>query len=115
MKILPCLLAASLLLMLAGCQTCPQAGTYSGFQGKLGTATLRVKCDGTLTEQYLLIKKGTWIALTDDSIKVTFEIINIANDKTVIERQVWYYKLDRRNRTYNGLDNSTTQPTEMKQ
>ncbi len=58
------------LVLLASCKTMPQTGTYHGEAGKLGTPTLIVRSDGTLSYRYGPIPfPGTWVAVTNMIIK----------------------------------------------
>jgi hypothetical protein len=99
----PHLVAVVAALALSGCQSCPQAGTYTGYTGKLGTATLIVNCDGTLNDQYgPLAAKGTWVAVSDGVIKATLDVVKIAradanvdaNHAFGTDKVVKYYRLD---------------------
>lgn len=70
MKWIRAIAATSVVLLLAGCMTRPQAGTYHGYKGKLGTHTLVVRSDGTISDHYGPLRlEGRWTAVTNMMIK----------------------------------------------
>lgn len=84
-------------IVLAGCQSCPQAGTYTGFEGKLGIAKLKVKADGTVTYRYGPGgSTGIWVAVSNSIIKATFTHMKISPEQGIegTEEVVRYYHLD---------------------
>jgi len=89
------ILVLLVVVALAGCQSCPQAGTYTGFKGKLGTETLKVNADGTLTHQYgPSIIKGIWVAISNEVIRATLDVIDVQGGSVKTKRQTRYYYLD---------------------
>jgi hypothetical protein len=89
------ILTAVLLALTVGCQSPPQAGTYSGFEGKLGKTTLRVKSDGTISERYgPLTRFGTWTSVSETIVKAE---VHVGVEKHPSTR---YYLLRKLDKTY---------------
>lgn len=86
-------LCCGMLAILLGCHSVPQAGTYEGSPGKLGTPVLKVRSDGRVTKQYgPVIWSGRWTPITQDSIKADLTLAG--------EMRVEYFKLDKSTRKY---------------
>lgn len=57
-------------MILSGCRTSPQAGTYHGMTRPLGTPTLIVRSDGTISDiDGPLRRDGTWVVVTNMIIR----------------------------------------------
>jgi len=94
MKMKISILAALLGALMSGCQTAPQAGTYTGFECKLGKTTLTVKSGGTISERYgPLSRAGIWTAVSEIIVKAEVQ----GMEKHPSTR---YYLLSKEDKTY---------------